>query len=216
MVNWRISTGLEPYPQAIEYMEQHVQSMARREAEEMVWLLEHPPLYTAGTSAKEGDLLDTSRFPVYPTGRGGQYTYHGPGQRVGYVMLDLKQRYGGVPDLRDYVQRLEQWIIATLKNFGIDSGTREGRIGVWVETAEGEAKIAALGVRVRSGISYHGIAINVSPQLEHFSGIVPCGIQQFGITSLHALGVDAPLQEVDTILKTEFIPLFGENALPQR
>jgi len=176
---------------------------------ELVWLLEHPPLYTAGTSAQEGDLLDTARFPVYRTGRGGQFTYHGPGQRVAYVMLDLKSRYAPkVPDVRDYVQKLEAWLIATLAEFGIKGELREGRIGIWVVTPEGEKKIAALGVRIRSGVSYHGVALNVHPDLSHFEGIVPCGIRTYGVTSLEAMGVTVTMEEVDAVLRATFSSFF--------
>ncbi len=176
---------------------------------ETVWLLEHPPLYTAGTSAKEGDLLERARFPVYASGRGGQYTYHGPGQRVGYVMLDLKSRYApAVPDLRDYVQKLERWLILTLDQFGVRGELREGRIGIWVATPYGEKKIAALGVRVRSGVSFHGVALNVCPDLSHFSGIVPCGIREHGVTSLRDLGVKVSMDAVDQVLKGTFADVF--------
>ena len=168
-------------------------------ADEMVWLLEHPPLYTSGTSAKPSDLIE-QRFPVYETGRGGEFTYHGPGQRIGYVMLDLKKRER--MDVRAYVKSLEQWIIATLAEFGVAAFTREGRIGVWVDKPKGgEAKIAALGIRVRKWVTFHGISINVNPDLSHYAGIVPCGIREYGVTSLKALGIDASMEEVDTALK---------------
>jgi lipoyl(octanoyl) transferase len=181
-------------------MERQVAAIRAGEAEEQVWLLEHPPLYTAGTSARTEDLLNP-RFPVHATGRGGQYTYHGPGQRVAYVMLDLKQRYQGTPDLRHFVWTLEDWLIRTLAALGVQGERREGRIGIWVTTPAGEAKIAALGIRVRQGVSYHGISLNVSPDLSHFQGIVPCGIREYGVSSLAALGVDAGMAEVDAALK---------------
>ena len=191
----------------------HLPSSRRGEGalnNELVWLLEHPPLYTAGTSAKEGDLLDTARFPVYRTGRGGQFTYHGPGQRVGYVMLDVKTRYApAVPDLRDYVQKLERWLIETLAEFGVKGELRDGRIGIWVATPGGEKKIAALGVRVKRGVSYHGVALNVNPDLSHFSGIVPCGIREHGVTSLYQLGAEADMVAVDAVLQEKFSLIFS-------
>jgi len=191
-------------------MEARVAAMLEGLAGEQVWLLEHPPLYTGGTSAKADDLLDTP-FPVYETGRGGQYTYHGPGQRVGYVMLDLKRRAAPAqPDLRSYVQQLEAWIIATLAEFGIRGELREGRIGVWVVEPSGkESKIAALGIRVKQWVTYHGIALNVSPDLSHYAGIVPCGIKEHGVTSLHALGVNVSMAEVDAALQRQFAHIFG-------
>ncbi len=191
-------------------MEARVAAIHARNARELVWLLEHPPLYTAGTSAAASDLLE-ARFPVFQSGRGGQFTYHGPGQRVAYVMLNLKKRSApAVPDLRAYVQALETWMIETFKEFGIESFTREGRIGVWThDPKRGEAKIAALGVRVRAGVSYHGIAINVQPDLSHFSGIVPCGIREFGVTSMAELGKNAPLSVLDTALVKNFGKIFS-------
>ncbi len=212
MVTWKTSDELISYPSAVAEMEARVAMIRAGETEEMVWLLEHPPLYTAGTSAKSSDLL-APQFPVFESGRGGQYTYHGPGQRVGYVMLDLKHRYAGVPDLRDYVKRLEQWIIRTLDSFGVVGQVREGRIGVWVDTPSGEQKIAALGIRVRQGVSYHGIAINVHPDLSHYAGIVPCGISQFGVTSLEALGKSVALADVDAALKQYFPDVFPSPKL---
>ncbi len=199
MVEWRTS-GLTDYATGVAQMERQVAAIRAGEAEEQVWLLEHPPLYTAGTSARTEDLLNP-RFPVHATGRGGQYTYHGPGQRVAYVMLDLKQRYQGTPDLRHFVWTLEDWLIRTLAALGVQGERREGRIGIWVTTPAGEAKIAALGIRVRQGVSYHGISLNVSPDLSHFQGIVPCGIREYGVSSLAALGVDAGMAEVDAALK---------------
>jgi len=174
----------------------------------MVWLLEHPPLYTAGTSAKQTDLIGGNDFPVYNAGRGGQYTYHGPGQRVGYVMLNLKQR--GAMDVRGYVASLEQWIIATLAQFGVESFTRDGRIGVWtIDRAGKEAKIAALGIRMRKWVSFHGVCINLNPNLSHYAGIVPCGISDYGVTSLKQLGISPSMEELDTVLKQEFKKVFG-------
>lgn len=185
-------------------MDARVRGVQQAMAEELVWLLQHPPLYTAGTSAKATDLL-TQQFPIYQTGRGGQYTYHGPGQRVGYLILDLNQRGR---DLRAYVQQLEAWIIATLAEFGIEGFIREGRVGVWVNTKQGEAKIAALGVRVQKWVSSHGIALNVNPDLSHYTGIVPCGIREFGVTSMHVLGVKVGMDEVDAALKRQFTAIF--------
>jgi lipoyl(octanoyl) transferase len=198
-MQWMTEPALLPYPEALRRMEQRVDAIQMGRGEELAWLVEHPPLYTAGTSAKGADLLASGGgFPVYETGRGGQYTYHGPGQRVGYLMLDLNQRGR---DLRAYVQQLERWLIATLAEFKVEAFTRPGRIGVWVDTPGGEAKIAALGVRVQKWVTSHGIALNVNPDLSHYRGIVPCGIREFGVTSLHALGVKATMAEVDAALK---------------
>ena len=206
-MEWKTSDTPVTYPEALAFMESRVAEIAAGTAPELVWLLEHPPLYTAGTSAQSTDLLDHSRFPVYPTGRGGQYTYHGPGQRVAYVMLDLKRRN---PDVRAYVKTLEQWLINTLAHFGVRGMVREGRIGVWVEKPDGsEAKIAALGIRLRKWVSYHGISLNLNPHLEHFSGIVPCGIREYGVTSLADLGVNAKINELDQTLKIEFEKLIN-------
>jgi lipoyl(octanoyl) transferase len=208
-MEWKISDRPVNYPEATGIMEQRVSDILAGREGELVWFLEHPALYTGGTSAKEGDLHDKARFPHYKTGRGGQWTYHGPGQRIGYVMLDLKQR--GAMDVRAYVQNLEQWIIATLAHFGIKGEVREGRIGVWTIDKQGkEAKIAALGIRVRKWVTFHGIAINVAPDLAHYQGIVPCGINEFGVTSLKALGVDASMDEVDRVLKQQFARTFKE------
>jgi lipoyl(octanoyl) transferase len=200
-LEWKVTDSLIVYPEALAFMEQRVAGIRAGSESECIWLLEHPPLYTAGTSAKASDLL-SQRFPVYDAGRGGEYTYHGPGQRVGYIMLDLKKRYApNTPDIRDFVKTLEQWVIASLSEFGVNAFTREGRIGVWVQTPTGgEAKIAAQGIRIRHGVSYHGIAINVHPNLTHFAGIVPCGIREFGVTSLHTLGKNVSLAELDTAL----------------
>jgi lipoyl(octanoyl) transferase len=201
-MEWILSDKPIAYPDAIAAMERHVDAMIAGGAGERVWLLEHPPLYTGGTSAKPSDLLAANRFPVYQTGRGGEYTYHGPGQRVAYVMLDLKKR--GAADVRAYVQSLERWLIATLAQFGVEGFTREGRVGVWVATANGEAKIAALGIRMRKWVTYHGVSLNVAPDLAHYAGIVPCGIQGYGVTSLEKLGIKASMKEVDAALKREF------------
>ncbi len=215
-VEWRVSKGLVPYPEATAFMEERAEAIAAGAASEQVWLLEHPPIYTAGTSAKDADLVD-ARFPVHRTGRGGQYTYHGPGQRVAYVMLDLRRRR---PDLRAFVSALESWIILSLKAFGVEGGRREDRVGVWTprpdkprgllgETAED--KIAAIGIRVRKWASFHGVALNVAPDLSHFSGIVPCGIARahYGVTSLQDLGVAAGMDEVDAVLAEQFEAIFG-------
>lgn len=209
-VEWTTSPGLTPYPDAIKEMEEHVTAIREGIAPQKIWLVEHPPLYTAGTSAKSEDLLSAQRFPVYDAGRGGQYTYHGPGQRVAYVMLDLQQRPGAKKgDVRAFVKDLEYWIISTLAHFDVKGEIREGRVGVWVPMpGGGESKIAAIGIRVRRWVTFHGISLNVNPNLSHFSGIVPCGIREFGVTSLSALGIDTPMSEVDRILKQEFYKIF--------
>ena len=204
-IEYKLSPAYVEYPDALAAMEHRVEDMIAGRAPEMLWFLEHPPLYTSGTSAKPADLIDR-RFPVYDTGRGGEWTYHGPGQRVVYAMLDLKNREA--MDVRCYVQNLEQWIIATLGEFGIEGFTREGRIGVWVNENGSESKIAALGIRVRKWITYHGIALNLSPDLSHYAGIVPCGIQGYGVTSLKQMGVQASLAQVDEVLKREFKKIF--------
>jgi lipoyl(octanoyl) transferase len=199
---WRLSTSRVGYEAAVEDMESRVAAIASREASELVWLLEHPSLYTAGTSAKPADLIEPSRFPVHQTGRGGQFTYHGPGQRVGYVLLDLKRRGG---DLHAYVCGLERWLIAALGDLGVRGEVRRGRVGVWVARSGGrEDKIAAIGVRVRRGVSYHGVSLNVCPDLSHFDGIVPCGIREHGVTSLADLDVLASIAEVDATLQRHF------------
>lgn len=210
-VDWQISEGQIPYPAAVAAMEARVAAIAAGAAREQVWLVEHPPLYTGGTSANPADLLAPGRFPVYQTGRGGQFTYHGPGQRVAYVMLRLAARDN---DLRRFVTDLEQWIIRTLGRFNIRGERRDGRIGIWVARAGREDKIAALGIRVRRGVTYHGIAINLDPELEHFSGIVPCGIRgdaahPFGVTSLAQLGILASMAELDMALRAAFEEVFG-------
>jgi lipoyl(octanoyl) transferase len=210
-VEWRVSDGFVPYPDALAQMDERAAAIAAGQAPEMVWLLEHPPLYTSGTSAQASDLLD-SRFPVFEAGRGGQFTYHGPGQRVAYLMLDLKHRK---PDVRAYVATLEDWIIRTLAAFNVRGERRNDRIGVWVtrpDKGDGrEDKIAAIGIRIRRWVSLHGIALNVDPDLSHFSGIVPCGVsaQRYGVTSLVDLGLPVTLSDVDLALKNEFENLFG-------
>jgi lipoyl(octanoyl) transferase len=209
-MEWITESGLVDYPEAVKGMENHVTAMISGQAGERVWFLEHPPLYTAGTSAKAADLID-SRFPVYDTGRGGQYTYHGPGQLVCYAMMNLNNRYP-VPDLRRYVQELESWIIGALADFGITGERRDGRIGIWVVDEQGvEAKIGAIGIRVRRGVSYHGFSLNINPDLTHFSGIVPCGVHDFGVTSLHKLGVKAQRNDVERALTINFDKIFGQN-----
>jgi len=220
-VEWLASLGLVPYDDAIAAMEARVEQIAAGEAPERVWLLEHPPLYTAGTSAKESDLID-ARFPVFRTGRGGQFTYHGPGQRVAYVMLDLKRRR---PDVRAFVGALEAWLIDALRLLGVTGETREDRVGVWVARPDkpagldgtpAEDKIAALGIRVRRWVSFHGVALNVAPDLSHFSGIVPCGIAQgyYGVTSLKDLGRGTTMAEVDAALRRTFEQRFGATKDP--
>ena len=207
-VEWRLEGRLVPYPEALRSMEERVGAIAEGRAPELVWLLEHPPLYTAGTSAKASDLVQPDRFPVYQAGRGGQYTYHGPGQRVGYVMLDLARR--GRADLRLYVQDLEEWLVRTLARFGVRGERRPGRVGIWVARPGGaEEKIAAIGVRVRRWITYHGVSINRDPDLSHFEGIVPCGIADRGVTSLAKLGVKTSPEELDRVLVEEFERVFG-------
>ena len=208
-IDWIVHQGLCPYADAVAEMERHVAAIASDDEAERVWLVEHPPLYTAGTSAKPADLIDADRFPVFETGRGGQYTYHGPGQRVAYVMLNLAQRGG---DVRAFVATLEQWLINTLAKFGIQGERREDRVGIWVRHGKDESKIAALGIRVRRGITFHGVSLNVDPDLSHFNGIVPCGVSEHGVTSLAALGVQASMSEVDVALRSSFEPLFGPLA----
>jgi lipoyl(octanoyl) transferase len=205
-VSWRISDDPVPYPEALARMEADVAAIRAGESPELVWLLEHPPLYTAGTSADPKDLLDPDRFPVYASGRGGQYTYHGPGQRVAYVMLDLRQRGA---DVRRFVGNLEEWLIRTLARFNVTGERRAGRVGIWVRDRSGEAKIAALGVRIRHWVSFHGVALNIDPDLDHFRGIVPCGIAQHGVTSLWALGHTVSLPEIDAALMECFDEVFG-------
>jgi lipoyl(octanoyl) transferase len=209
-LEWRVEDSPVGYEAAVAAMEARVEAIRAGTAPELVWLLEHPPLYTAGTSTRPDDLLDP-RLPVHPTGRGGQLTYHGPGQRVGYVMLDLKRRG---PDVRRYVRGLEAWLIAALARFNVRGERREGRVGIWVAGRDGgEAKIAAIGVRVRRWVSFHGVALNVDPDLSHYAGIVPCGIREHGVTSLAALGVTATMEEVDMALRAAFDEVFGTDIL---
>ncbi|WP_377507048.1 lipoyl(octanoyl) transferase LipB [Octadecabacter sp. R77987] len=210
MVEWITTTGLTDYATAVDFMETRAAAIAAGEAEECIWLVEHPPLYTAGTSAKPADLTDPDRFPVYDSKRGGQYTYHGPGQRVAYTMLNVAERGR---DVRCFVRDLEAWIIAALAEFNVQGEIRQGRVGVWVQrhdkplTALGqpqEDKIAALGIRLRKWVSFHGLSINVEPDLDHFSGIVPCGITEHGVTSLVDLGLPVTMDDVDVALRKTF------------
>ena len=216
-VEWRISDQAVDYQSALATMSARAAAIARGEAPELVWLLEHPPLYTAGTSARPDQLLD-ERFPVHSVGRGGQFTYHGPGQRIGYVMLDLKRR---VPDIRRFVASIEEWLIWTLSGFNVQGERRDDRVGVWVrrpDKGDGfEDKIAAIGIRVQHWVTLHGFALNVDPELGHFSGIVPCGVadHRYGITSLADLGIVAPMPEIDLMLRAAFEPLFGATGEAQ-
>ena len=206
-VEWKTSPAPVAYEDAVSEMEVRVAQIRAASATELVWLLEHPPIYTAGASAKEGDLLDSEVFPVHRTGRGGRYTYHGPGQRVAYTMLDLQRRGA---DLHRFVRNLEQWLIDSLGEFGVTGERRAGRVGVWVSLGgEKEAKIAALGIRVRRWVTFHGVALNVAPDLSHYDGIVACGVPEHGVTSLEALGVQVDMSEVDAVLKEKFNALFG-------
>jgi lipoyl(octanoyl) transferase len=205
-VRWEIANGIIPYENAVARMEREVADIAAGNARELVWLVEHPPLYTAGTSALESDLLSPQRFPVHTTGRGGQYTYHGPGQRVAYVMLDLKRRG---QDVRAFVAALEEWLIATLESFNVRGERREDRVGVWVRRVGREDKIAAIGIRVRKWVTYHGISLNVDPDLSHFEGIVPCGVTEHGVTSLVDLGLPVTMSDADIALKANFQKIFG-------
>jgi len=214
-VEWRVEPGLVDYLTAEAFMEARVAAIAAGEAAELVWLLEHPALYTAGTSADPSDLVDANRFPVHKTGRGGQYTYHGPGQRVAYVMLDLTRRG---QDIRRFVAQLEAWLIGTLDTFNVRGERREDRVGVWVRRPEKgtdvEDKIAAIGIRVRKWVTYHGISLNVEPDLEHFSGIIPCGVVNHGVTSLVDLGLPVDMHDADIALKTQFEKTFGPIQIP--
>ena len=210
-VEWVRSEGEQPYPEAVAAMEARAEAIADGTARELIWLLEHPPLYTAGVSAKAADLITPDRLPVFKTGRGGQFTYHGPGQRVAYVMLDLRTRGR---DARAFVSALEAWLIATLAKLGVAGETRCGRVGVWVRQAtpdgvEHEDKIAAIGVKLRRWVSFHGVSLNVRPDLSHFSGIVPCGVTDHGVTSLAELGVDVSMAQVDAALASSFEAIFG-------
>jgi lipoyl(octanoyl) transferase len=217
-VEWQVFEGLQPYAETLALMETRAELVSQGLAPEAIWLLEHPPLYTAGTSANPADLVEADRLPVHQTGRGGQYTYHGPGQRVVYVILDLKRRR---QDVRAFVCALEAWIINTLAEFNVKGERRSDRVGVWVTRPEkepladgsiAEDKIAALGIRLRKWVSFHGIAINVEPDLTHYSGIVPCGIQGYGVTSLVDLGLPVTMDDLDVALKQAFEPVFGPLA----
>jgi lipoyl(octanoyl) transferase len=212
-IEWRISARPVDYPAALAAMEERVEAIRAGRGGELGWLLEHPPLYTAGTSARAEDLLAPMRFPVFSAGRGGQYTYHGPGQRIVYLMIDLQRRG---PDLRGYVWRLEEWVIRALRHFGVHGERRPGRIGIWVVKPDGaEAKIAAIGVRVRRWVTFHGLAINLQPDLDHFAGIVPCGIREFGVTSFADLGLATTMAELDDVLIGIFPEVFeGTRAAP--
>ena len=211
-VEWAVADRAVPYEEAVAAMEARVAAIAESRAPELVWLLEHPPLYTAGTSARDQDLVEPARFPVFRSGRGGQFTYHGPGQRVAYVMLDLQRRK---PDLRAFVAALEAWLIAALAEFNIRGERRDDRVGIWVRRVEKgpsiEDKIAAIGIRVRRWVSFHGVSLNVEPDLSHFAGIVPCGVRDQGVTSLADLGIPATTPEVDAVLRGAFERVFGET-----
>jgi lipoyl(octanoyl) transferase len=210
-MEWIVSDTPQGYETAVSAMEERVGAIRAGAADDLVWLLEHPPLYTAGTSADPADLL-TAQFPVFQTGRGGEYTYHGPGQRVAYIMLDLKKQQQ-VPDIKKYVCQLEEWVIRSLAHFGIKGERRDGRIGIWVVTPAGEKKIAAVGVRIRHWVTYHGVSINIHPDLTHFGGIIPCGIREYGVTSLQDLGKSISMNEFDSVLKQEFEGVFGSLPL---
>ncbi len=219
-VEWAIAEGLVGYEEAVAVMEERVAAIAAGQAPERVWLVEHPPLYTAGTSARDEDLVEPGRFPVFRSGRGGQFTYHGPGQRVAYVMLDLNRR---VPDLRRYVAALEAWLIGTLAAFNVRGERREDRVGVWVRRPDrpggpggepAEDKIAAIGIRVRRWVTYHGVSLNVEPDLGHFTGIVPCGVRRHGVTSLVDLGIPVTMPEVDGAMRAAFEEVFGPTRAP--
>jgi lipoyl(octanoyl) transferase len=210
-IEWRVSDAPVPYPEALAFMEERARAIRAGSAPECVWLLEHPPLFTAGTSADPSELLNPQDFPVYEAGRGGRYTYHGPGQRVGYVMLDLEKRG---KDIRCFVHALESWMIDTLAEFDISAHRAEGRIGIWIGDGAEEAKIGALGVRVKRWVTLHGFALNVAPDLSHFSGIVPCGIAEYGVTSLAERGKQIPLTEVDAALKRSFGPFLSALERP--
>ncbi len=217
---WRVEDSLTPYPHALAFMQERADAIRAGTACELVWLVEHPPLYTAGTSSRAEDLIEPERFPVFAAGRGGEYTYHGPGQRVAYVMLDLRRRR---EDVRAFVAALEEWIIRTLAAFNVRGERREDRVGVWVArpdrppSADGspaEDKIAAIGIRLRKWVSFHGIAINVEPDLSHFGGIVPCGIKSHGVTSLVDLGLPVTMADLDIALRAAFEEVFGQTSLP--
>lgn len=213
-VDWTVSPGLTPYPEAMAAMEARVARIIAGEAAEQVWLLEHPPLYTAGTSARDADLLDPGRLPLFRTGRGGQITYHGPGQRIAYAMLHLGRRGLGP---REYVELLERWLITALTELGVDAVSRRERVGIWVPHGDGrEDKIAAIGVRVRRGVAFHGVALNVAPDLSHYESIVPCGIREHGVTSLAALGRPVAMPAVDQALRRLFEATFGNATIDAR
>lgn len=215
-VEWRISDAFTPYPDAVAEMERRVAGISAADTGEQVWLVQHPPLYTAGTSADDDDLLDAHRFPVFRSGRGGEFTYHGPGQRVGYVMMDLNHRGR---DVRRFVRDLEEWMIVTLSAFGVAGERREGRVGIWVDRGRHgglpgkEDKIAAIGVRLRRWVSFHGVSLNISPDLSHYDGIVPCGISQHGVTSLQDLGITATIEDVDIALREAFERVFERQTV---
>ncbi len=211
-LDWRVSPGLTDYPAALAVMQERIAAIRAGTAPEMVWLVEHPPLYTAGTSARPSELIDPGRFPTYQAGRGGQWTYHGPGQRTAYVMLDLDRRHGTIPacDLRCYVHGLEEWLIRALDLLGVKGERREGRIGIWAATRSGECKIAAIGVRISRWVSWHGVALNVAPDLSHFGGIVPCGIRDHGVTSLRELGSAASMADADAALRAAWPAAFAD------
>ncbi len=217
-VEWRISEGLTPYPDALALMRERVAAIRAAAAGELVWSVEHPPIYTAGTSAKPAELTEPDRFPTYEAGRGGQWTYHGPGQRTVYVMLDLTRSHGAVPtnDIHCYVNALEEWLIRTLSRLNVKGERRAGRVGIWVTdpTKGTEAKIGAIGVRVSRWVSWHGIALNVDPDLSHFTGIVPCGVREHGVTSLADLGHPTTMGEADIAIRAGWEEVFGDGAGP--
>ncbi len=214
-IEWVVSSGLTDYAMAVEVMQARAAAIRAGSAGEQVWLVEHPPIYTGGTSARESDVLGNASIPTLRTGRGGQWTYHGPGQRIAYVMLDLTRAHGTVParDVRGFVAALERWLILTLAMFGIHGETRDGRVGIWVvdPMTQRESKIAAIGVRVSRWVSFHGVALNVAPDLDHYQGIIPCGIRQHGVTSMAALGVQADMAQIDAALRVQFGRVFGSD-----
>ncbi len=215
-IEWRINDDLVPYPESLAFMEARANGIRLGNSPEIVWLLEHPPLYTAGTSAKPEELLEPLALPIYKSGRGGKYTYHGPGQRVAYVMLDIKKRD---QDIRRFISDLEEWIIQALANFNVIAERREGRVGIWVpqgapsNPAYREDKIAAIGIRIRQWVSFHGVSINVEPELSRFEGIIPCGVQDHGVTSLHALGYILTISELDAVLRSTFEDVFQRRTI---
>ncbi len=207
MVEWKTSEGLIAYPHAIREMEWRAESVFKHEAEELVWFLEHPPVYTAGTSADQTELISQDHIPVYKTGRGGRYTYHGPGQLIGYVLLDLRRRR---KDVRWFVSELEDWIIASLSDLGVEAGRRSGRIGIWVIDRNGQdSKIGALGIRIRKWITFHGFSLNIDPDLDQFAGIIPCGLPEYPVTSLRAFGCNASRADLQRVLRGRFHRFFG-------